>query len=268
MAEVDPAALFAGTAYYYARYRPPYPEAVLAAIATEFGVAEDTRVLDLGTGTGQVAIPLAARCREVVATDISAAMLAEGRQAAARAGIANIRWLELAAEAVTPALGRFGLVTIGQAFHWMDRDAVLRRVGPLLESGGGIALLGMTTIWGAPEPWAQGVMAVIRRWLGPERRAGAGVHTATSAHNHRPFEEVLADGGFTRVTTRAWPVVHVWSLDEVVGYLYSTSYCSPALFGDRLAAFEADLRRELLTIEPAGRFGQAITYSAFLAHRE
>lgn len=265
MSEAAPVDRFAGTAQYYARYRLPYPESVLDSIAAECGLDGSARVLDLGTGTGQVAIPLAARCREVVAADISAEMVAEGRREAERAGAANVRWLRLAAEAVTPALGTFRLVTMAQSFHWMDRDEVLRRMAPLLEPGGGLALLGMTTIWGAPEPFAEATVAVVRRWLGDGRRAGGSLHTSTNAHAHRPFEEILTDGGFGRLISTAQAFTHTWTVDAIVGYLYSTSYCSPALLDANRAAFEGDLRQTLLALDPAGRFAQAITVTCLLA---
>jgi SAM-dependent methyltransferase len=261
------AALFAGTAPYYARYRLPYPAALFDKIAATFGLDPASRVLDLGTGTGQVALPLAGRCAEVVALDISPEMIAEARRLADAAGVTNVRWLVQPAEAVTTALGQFQLVTIGQAFHWMDRDEVLRRVGPILVPDGGIALIGGTTIWGAPEPWAEAVVAVVRRWLGEERRAGGGLHTATRASNHRSFEEVLADGGFGRIETGAFRFQHVWDLAGLTGNLYSTSYCSPALLGANRAAFEADLRRILLDLQPDGRFAQAIRVDYFFAWR-
>lgn len=263
----DPASgadLFAGAAPYYARHRLPYPTALIDLIIDSFGLGGESRALDLGTGTGQVALPLAARCAEVVAADISAEMIAEARAAGARAGRENIRWLVLPAEEVSPALGRFRLVTIAQAFHWMDREAVLTRVMPLLGPGGGIALLGMSTIWGAPEPWAQLATAVVRRWLGEERRAGAGSHRDTQASGHRPFEEILADAGFVGVRRGEYRYEHSWDADGIIGYLYSTSYCSPTLLRDRRAAFEAQLRRELLALEPGGAFVQAIEASYFL----
>ncbi len=250
--------LFAGAAHYYARYRLPYPEALFDVLAGRFGLDRKSRVLDLGTGTGQLAIPLAARCGEVVALDISAEMIAEGARVAADAGVRNVRWLVGAAEDVPAALGPCRLVTIGAAFHWMDREVVLRRVWDLLAPGGGIALTGMGTIWGAPEPWAQDVTATVRRWLGEERRAGVGVHRATPASEHRPFPEILADAGFVRVKGGEYRYEHRWSLDAIIGYLYSTSYCRPDLLGDRRADFEADLRRTLLGRHPAGEFTQEI----------
>jgi SAM-dependent methyltransferase len=261
------AALFAGTASYYSRFRLPYPAAIFDKIAATFGLNRASRVLDLGTGTGQVALPLAGRCAEIVALDISPEMIAEARRAADSAGVTNVRWLVQPAEAVSAALGQFALVTIGQAFHWMDRDEVLRRVGAVLAPAAGIALVGGTTIWGAPEPWARAVETVVRRWLGEERRAGGGLHTGTQASNHRRFEEILADGGFGRLETGEFRSEHAWDLAGLIGNLYSTSYCSPALFGESRTAFEADLRRTLLDLQPDGQFVQAIRNDYFFAWR-
>lgn len=250
--------LFYGAAHYYARYRLPYPDALFDLLVDRFGLDRTGRILDLGTGTGQLAIPLAAHCGEVVALDISEEMIAEGARSAARVGATNLRWSVMAAEDLPPTLGPCRLVTIGAAFHWMDRAVVLRRVQTVLEPGGGIALTGMGTIWGAPEPWAQAVTATVRRWLGDERRAGAGLHRASNASEHRPFPELLADAGFVGIETDEYRYTHRWELDQIIGYLYSTSYCRPNLLGDRRPDFEADLRQTLLALDPAGQFAQEI----------
>lgn len=39
-------------------------------------------------------------------------------------------------------LGRFKLVTIGRAFHWMDGDQTLAALDPLVEPGGAVSLFG------------------------------------------------------------------------------------------------------------------------------
>lgn len=259
--------LFVGAARYYARYRLPYPESLFDLLVDRFELAQTSRVLDLGTGTGQVAIPLAMRCGEVVAIDISPEMIAEGARAAAAAGVTNLRWAVMAAEMLPETLGPCQLVTIGAAFHWMDRDAVLDRVRHLLAPGGGIALMGMQTIWGAPEPWAQVVMATIRRWLGAERRAGVGVHRVTRASEHRPFPELLADAGFSGVESGEYRYIHRWELEQMIGYLYSTSYCRPDLLGEDRPAFEADLRRSLLALNAEGWFDQEIWADYTLGRR-
>jgi hypothetical protein len=52
-------------ATYYARYRRGYPPAAMDAIAEAFALTTDDLVVDLGCGSGQLSLPLAARVRTV-----------------------------------------------------------------------------------------------------------------------------------------------------------------------------------------------------------
>ena len=57
------------------------------------------------------------------------------------------------------------------------------------------------------------------------------------------------------------------TVEEVVGYLYSTSYCSPAVLGNRREPFEAEFRRTLRELSPAGVFPEEVGLGAWLAWR-
>jgi SAM-dependent methyltransferase len=256
--------LFSGTAGYYARYRVGYPPELLDDLATACGLDGRGRLLDLGCGTGQLAIPLRDRFETVVGVDASAEMIAEARRQAEAVGATTITWLVSSAEAITPALGRFRLVTIGGAFHWMQHDEVMRRCRDVLEPGGALALVGGGgSVWNGSEPWEQAVVEVIQRWLGTERRAGQGVYTVA----HAPYPEILARGGFVDVRRDEYPHRHVWEIDSIIGLLYSTSYCRRDYLGENAPAFEADLRRTLLALEPSARFEQTIVYDCTLGFR-
>jgi SAM-dependent methyltransferase len=52
----------------YDRVRPGYPEAVFEDLTTLARLRPGSRVLELGCGTGQATVPLAARGLEVVAS--------------------------------------------------------------------------------------------------------------------------------------------------------------------------------------------------------
>lgn len=69
---------------------PAEIEEALAAL----GLSAGQRLIEFGTGTGELAITASERCREVIAADISAAMLERARQKAAGRGRANIRFLQ------------------------------------------------------------------------------------------------------------------------------------------------------------------------------
>ena len=77
---------FVGTAEAYARWRPPYPVAMLDELLREAGIGPGARLLDLATGPGRIALALADRFAEVWALDLEPEMIAVGarRRRAAR----------------------------------------------------------------------------------------------------------------------------------------------------------------------------------------
>lgn len=254
--------IFKGTAWYYSRYRDPYPHALFELLRSKFRLDGRGRLLDIGTGAGHLAVPLHRDFEGVVAIDVSAEMIEEARRASTAAGAKNIDFRVMSAEEITDALGRFRLVAFGQSLHWMDPDRVLRSVRKLITPGGGIAILGSRSIWGGSALWEVAVVDVVKRWLGETRRAGAGTFKIPA----RPFEESMADTGFTGIESHRLQTSSVWDIPFIVGHLYSTSYCSRELLGDRAAAFEAELRQALLAIEPSGRFPWNADVQCLIGH--
>ena len=90
--------LFKGTAWYYARFRRGYPQSFYKHIIKIFKLNKESRALDLGTGTGQIAIPLAQIVKKVVAIDPNEEMLCEGKSLALKKRISNIIWVKARAE--------------------------------------------------------------------------------------------------------------------------------------------------------------------------
>ncbi|WP_442929129.1 class I SAM-dependent methyltransferase [Modestobacter sp. VKM Ac-2983] len=110
---MDPA--FAGpTASHYRLYRRDVPDALLDRLVEHVELTRDAVALDLGAGTGQVAVPLAARVGTVLAVEPEPDMLAQLRQR----GEESVRNLlcVLASDREVPGLldtvggGRCGLV--------------------------------------------------------------------------------------------------------------------------------------------------------------
>ena len=254
--------IFKGTAWYYSRYRDPYPHALFELLRAEFRLDGHGRLLDVGAGTGHLALPLHPDFEEIVAIDISAEMIEEARLVSAAAKAKNIDFRVMSAEEISDALGRFRLVTFGQSLHWMDPDRVLRSVRKLITPGGGIAILGSRSIWGGSGRWEVAVVDAVKRWLGDTRRAGAGTFRIPA----RPFEDSMTDAGFTRIESHMVPTTSIWDIPFIFGHLYSTSYCSRELLGDRAPAFEADLRQVLLAVEPSGRFPWNVNVQCLIGH--
>lgn len=157
-------------AEFYQRYRRGYPAEVLDALVAEFGLTTEDAVLDLGCGTGQLTLPLAARTRSVVGMDPEPDMLAQARKAAV--GITNATWL-VGADSDVPALeallgkGKLGAVTIGQALHWMDHETLFPALRSLLRPGGGVAVItNGAPMWLHDRPWSKALRDYLSGWLG------------------------------------------------------------------------------------------------------
>ncbi|MGV9427947.1 class I SAM-dependent methyltransferase [Streptomyces sp. NPDC003656] len=208
--------------------------------------------LDLGSGPGILALQLAPLLGEVIAVDPEKGMLEEGRRLAAERDITNIDWREgdsttLPAMSIGPVL----LTVMGAAYHWMDREQVPRDLDRVIEPGGAIVLASGDL---APAPWREVVDRVRTRHLGPERRASKG----TYSHPRERHQDVLARSPFSQIETDRWDYTLTRTIDEVVGWVFSLSYSSPAQLGNKKAAFEEELRQALLGFAPSGRFDETM----------
>jgi SAM-dependent methyltransferase len=257
--------LFASTAPYYARYRAGYAPELYTHLTARFGLDSTRRVLDIGTGTGTIALALAGHVREVVALDPEPGMLAEGRRLADERGVATIDWRLGDSNSLGDMdLGAFNLATLGQSFHWTDRDKLLVELDDLLDPAGAVVIVGGPapgTI--APAPWLEVIAEVRTRYLGPDRRAGSG----TYSHPKEPHQEVVARSPFSRLETVGWDRTVYRSLQEVIGLQLSYSFSSPAQLGPDRAAFEEDLRTALTAFNPSGRFEEHVRTEAIIATR-
>ncbi|MGW2850497.1 class I SAM-dependent methyltransferase [Streptomyces sp. NPDC001215] len=256
----QPNELFTSTAPYYAKYRAGYSPELFTHLATRIGLDGTQTALDLGTGTGAVAIPLSEHVRKVFAVDPDPGMLDQGRELAAERGITNIDWrLGDSHHLDDLNLGPLQLVALGQAFHWTDRDALLSALDKLVTAGGAVVVVGGPAP-GTIEPpaWLDVVAEVRTRYLGPERRAGS----ATYTHPKESHQEVLARSPFSHIEVAHWDRTITRDLDSVIGLQFSYSYSSPAQLGEHKDAFERDLRQALAQFNPGGNFDELVRTEA------
>lgn len=230
-------------------------------------MTKQSRALDLGTGTGQIAFALAERVGEVVAVDIDAGMIAEGKRISEEKNVQNIVWAVSRAEEMSDMFGMFDVVTIGAAFHWMDGDAVLRRVYEMTRLGGGIAIVANTNSVHRNNEgslWKQAARETVEKYAGKERMAGkSGVYREPKDR----FEDIVDRSSFVGREVFSCAYEESWTIDEIIGYLHSTSFASAEVLGEKWNAFEAEMRERLREIHTEGVFLEKQTLEAIVAYK-
>ncbi len=245
--------LYEGTAEFYDRYRPGYPSALFDDLLDRATIGDRGRLLDLACGTGQIAFALADRFDEVIALDQEPEMVTFAAAKANALGITNVSWMVGPVESAVVD-GAFTLITIGNAFHRLARQKVAERATSWLAPGGHLALLWSDSPWRGSAPWQQVVDETMREWA---RHAGATNRAPAdweAALDRDPTSDVLRRAGLRTVGRYEFPVDRTWSVEALLGFVYSTSTHSRVALGDHLAAFEETLRDRLLAVEPNGIF--------------
>ena len=255
-----PADAFAGTALYYVRYRVPYPAELLQDLVTRAGSTGEGRLLDLVCGPGRVALALASSFREVWAIDLESEMIAGGQHEAARRGVHHITWLVGKAEDLAVPPASCALITIGEAFHRLDQPLVAQHTLEWLQPGGCVAILGGYGLTSGTAPWQRLVAAIVRHWT--SRASASGDVSAQPQPGSGPDhnERVLRKTGFAEVASYPFVAPHDWTIETILGNLYSTSFCSKRVLGDNATAFEAELKAALLAHDPAGHYHEKMRF--------
>jgi len=194
---------FSTIAARYATYRPHYPRALIDALADRAppGVA-----WDIGCGSGQLSVALAARFFRVIATDPAQAQL----DAAALHPCVEYRCARAEASGLPDA--SIDLAVAAQAAHWFDWPRFVAEVGRVARP---CALIALVSYGNLDLDGAVGAeLARYRDVVAP----------------YWPPERVHVDNGY-RDLVLPWPAVEApaidmtatWTRDELLGYIQTWS---------------------------------------------
>lgn len=258
--------LYRGTARFYDRFRVAYPDRLLDDLGARTQLSGTGRLLDLACGTGQITFGFASSFAEVWAVDQEPQAVEFARTKALQQGIDNVRWIIGRAEDVD-ADGMFELVAIGNAFHRLQRQVVAEAAMRWLVSGGHLALLWSNSPWDGGLAWQRVLADALHHWT-RERAATERVPANLDQQLvDEPHVSVLESAGFTIIGEFQFETPHEWSVQQLTGFMYSTSVLSQQSLGRHVQAFERDLRERLLAAEPEGVFREDISFSYTLARR-
>lgn len=184
----------------YDKYRPAYPEQSVQWLRGAASGSLD--VLDLGAGTGKLSGQLLAHGDRVTAVDPSADML---RVASTR--MPHLTTIMGTGEHIPIPDSSVDLVTVAQAWHWMDVEVVTREVLRVLRPGGRLGL-----IWNTRDesvPWVAALSEAMHQGLhGAEFVPALGAGMSVSARHTTHWNQATdRDGIVSLATTRSYYLV-------------------------------------------------------------
>jgi SAM-dependent methyltransferase len=256
--------LYKSTARYYHSYRVPYPATLIDDLAIRADLSGSGRLLDLACGPGRATFALSEHFAGVLAIDQEEESISYAKALAAERGAAHIEWRTGRAEDLDVA-GQFELVTIGDAFHRLDRRRIASLAAQWLQPNGHIALLWTSMPWQGPAPWQKAAMDLVVHWMQVTGSRDNIPPDLAESLTQAPNLTVLADAGLAAIGSYEFTAPHAWTLEALAGFAHSTSILSRPALGDQVQAFESDLRDRLLAAEPTGNFEESVSFAYDLA---
>jgi len=223
---------FSALAARYAAYRPHYPAALVGVLADR--CARHDAAWDVGCGSGQLSVALAARFGHVIATDPAQAQLDHAERDL------RVEYRCTPAEASGLPDASAELAVVAQAAHWFDWPRFVTEVGRVVRPGGLIALVTYRNAEIAGDVGAQ--LVAYYRKIEPYWPNGR-VHV-NNRYRDLTFPWPSVESPPVEMTAR-------WTRDELVGYVTTWSATT------RLVAAEGEgpvdeLRRDLAAFWPGG----------------
>lgn len=190
----------------YLQYRPGYPKIFFDTLRhLGIGLAGQD-ILDLGSGTGALAIPFAKEGARVTAMDLSEGQIRAGKEAARKQGV-KIKFKVGPAEKTGLPNHAFDAITASMCWGYFDVRLMKREVPRLLRPGR--KLLVSTLIWERSKTGIVGQTEKLIAKYNPESRHGTRRGKAKVVPEWsqpwlrlKTFHEFLADVPFTRESWR------------------------------------------------------------------
>ncbi|HUK81968.1 MAG TPA: class I SAM-dependent methyltransferase [Verrucomicrobiae bacterium] len=196
----------------YIKYRPSYPNGVIETLVTHCGLTEKSVVADIGSGTGILSELFLKNGNRVFGVEPNREMREAGERLLKRYD--RFSSIDGTAEGTTLADRSVDFITVGQAFHWFDRERARKEFARVLAPRGWAVI-----IWNVRQTETTSFLRAYEQLL---QKYG----TDYAAVDHRNVDATAMAAFFAphTFTLREFENEQVFDFDGVKGRLLSSSY--------------------------------------------
>lgn len=231
-------ATFTEDAELYDRVRPGYPRQMYEDLSELAALGEGCRVLEIGCGTGQATVPLAATGCRLTAVELGSEMAEVARRNLAPYPHAKVVVSAFEDWPLPPE--PFDLVFAATAFHWIDPTVRMAKAADALRSSGVLAVVSTHHVKGGSEEFFAETQPIYEHF---DPATPPGLQLSPAADITSDDAEPAASGRFGPAGIRRYEWDLSYSTQEYLDVLrtYSGHRALPAPAREGLLAGIADL---------------------------
>lgn len=145
----------------YAQVRPSYPSVIFSEVINACNINENSKVLEIGAGTGIATSELAKTGCDCIAIEPGEHLLEIAKERLS--SFPNVK-LELNSFEDYQTNSQFDVILAATAFHWLTPEERFKRTSDLLRSGGALVLIWNTFCFSNTEA-ASAVIELYNNWF-------------------------------------------------------------------------------------------------------
>ncbi|HJT58739.1 MAG TPA: class I SAM-dependent methyltransferase [Ktedonobacteraceae bacterium] len=135
----EPGPRFSRRVANYLKYRPRYPQAIIEILKRECHLTQDMLIADIGSGTGMLTEVFLINGNRVFDIEPDPEMRAAAEYVLRK--YPTFTSIAASAEATSLADHSIDVITVGQAFHWFDRERARKEFARILIPEGWVVLV-------------------------------------------------------------------------------------------------------------------------------